>query len=293
MENDHATLKTCAACGSTASIFFLRKDGCDLYHCTHCGHGFMYPLPADTAGIYGEDYFAGATQGAGYVEYDTDKEPMRPVFVDYLRRIETYTGKKGRLLDIGAATGFFVGIATGCGWEAEGLEISRFAAEEATQKGHKVTCGTLKDSQGDVGAFTVVTMWDVLEHITDPDTEIRAVYNLLEVGGVVAINTPDMGSWYARVMGKRWHLLVPPEHVHYFTTTGIKIFLERNGFRVELTSKIGKTFTLEYVVHILATWLKSSVLRRLASYLKGHPRIGGLSMPINLRDNMFVIARKI
>jgi len=67
-----------------------------------------------------------------------------------------------------------------------------------------------------------VTMWDVFEHFVDPASDVRAAARVLKVGGVLAINTPDISSWYARIMGKRWHLLIPPEHIHYFTKKGGK-----------------------------------------------------------------------
>ena len=135
-------------------------------------------------------------------------------------------------------------------------------------------------------------MWDVLEHVTDPEADIRIIARLLRPGGVIAINTPDSGSLYARVMGKEWHLLVPPEHLHLFSERSITALLRRSGFSVEKVSKIGKSFTLEYVAQTAATWRKSDLLQRLAMFLKRHPIIGRLSIPINLRDNMFIIARK-
>ncbi|MHB0865972.1 MAG: hypothetical protein ACYC1Y_03715, partial [Minisyncoccota bacterium] len=82
------------------------------------------------------------------------------------------------------------------------------------------------------------------------------------------------------------------EHINYVTKKSVTALLRENGFSIEKISKIGKSFTLEYVVQTAATWQKSGVLQRLSDFLKRRPGIGRLSIPINLRDNMFIIARK-
>ena len=293
MENDLEEIKvTCPACGNVRTEFSFRKNGFDLYRCQICRHLFVYPIAYDALALYDADYFGGAKKGSGYVDYDADKEPMRSTFLGYLREIEKFLPQKGELLDVGAATGFFMRIAEKSGWKAKGVEISEYAAEEARNRGLDVRCGTLNADGFAEGSFDVVTMWDVLEHVTDPEADIRTVVRLLRPGGIVAINIPDSGSLYARIMGKEWHLLIPPEHLHLFSKRSVTALLKRSGFSVEKISKIGKSFTLEYIVQTAAAWRKSGLLRRLAAFLKRHPMIGRLSIPINLRDNMFIIARK-
>lgn len=293
MENDSKKIIKCVVCGDVKNSFFAKKNNFDLYQCGACGHIFIYPMFAHNAlSLYSDDYFSGAENGSGYVDYDKDKEPMREVFVAYVKKIELLFPKKGSLLDVGAATGFFVDIAQKMGWNTKGIEISKYATEIAHKKGLDVECGVLQDGMFKEMSFEVITLWDVLEHLEDPNKEIKICTKLLKPNGIVVINTPDSGSWYARIMGKRWHLLVPPEHLHYFSQKSIKIFLENHGFFVEEVTKIGKTFTLEYVVHTVAEWQKSPLLRKAVVFLKKHPRFGSLSVSINLHDNMFVVARK-
>lgn len=293
MENDYQRLAKCMACGSTQNTFFCKKNNFELYRCYSCGHIFVYPLfEHDALSLYDADYFFGTEKGSGYVDYNKDKEPMWLVFEGYLKKIESQCSEKRNLLDVGAATGFFVDIAQKMGWKACGLEISEYAAEIAQKKGLDVRCGTLEDGTFKEKSFNAITLWDVLEHFQNPNREINVCLKLLEASGILAINTPDSGSWYARIMGKRWHLLVPPEHLHYFTQKSVRIFLERNNFKLEEITKIGKTFTLEYILHTVAEWQKSSILRKVVRFLKKYPRVGGFAISINLRDNMVVIARK-
>lgn len=294
MENDHEKITTCVVCKKAQGYFFVKKNGFELYRCGECGHIFPSPfLKHDSSFSYDEDYFSGAKTASGYIDYDRDKEPMRPVFVRYMKEIESLCSEKGRLLDVGAATGFFVEIAKKRGWNACGVEISEYATEVAQKKGRDVVCGTL-GSGGTLeeGSFRVITLWDVLEHFQDPHREIHLCSKLLTSGGILAISTPDSGSWYARITGKRWPLLVPPEHLHYFTQKSIRIFLENNGFEIEKITKIGKTFTLEYTLLIASGLRNFGFLRTIVTFLKKYPRVGSFAIPINLHDNMVVIARR-
>ena len=84
MEDDIQKIGPCVACDSVAHRFFVTKNGFTLYRCVGCGHIVIYPFSFDTKVIYGDDYFSGADKGSGYVDYDQDKEPMRPVFKKYL-----------------------------------------------------------------------------------------------------------------------------------------------------------------------------------------------------------------
>lgn len=293
MENDHEKIITCVVCKKAQGYFFVRKNGIELYRCGACRHIFPSPFLKHNSFRYDEDYFSGAKTASGYIDYDRDKEPMRPVFVKYMKEIESLCPGKGKLLDVGAATGFFVEIAKKMGWKACGIEISEYAAEVAQKKGRNVVCGTLSSGGTlEEGSFSAITLWDVLEHFQDPHREIYLCAKLLMPNGVLAINTPDSGSWYARIMGKRWHLLVPPEHLHYFTQKSIGIFLENNGFHVEKITKIGKTFTLEYILLIASGLQNFGFLSTIITFLKKYPRVGRFAIPINLRDNMVVIARR-
>jgi 2-polyprenyl-3-methyl-5-hydroxy-6-metoxy-1,4-benzoquinol methylase len=254
---------------------------------------FLHPVPEpeEAAQVYEQDYFKGAEHGHGYVDYDTDKEAMRETFGDHVRKFEKILSKKGKLLDVGAATGFFMKIANEKDWQTHGVELSPYAAEVARKKGLKVETGTLRKLTLPKESFDVVTMWDVVEHMPDPVGDIRIAHSMLRPGGLLAINTPDSGSLYSKIMGSRWHLFVPPEHIWYFNRKSLRRLLQNQGFEVLEARCIGKKFTVEYVVSFLYRWQKLSLWKRLSEKISG-TRIGRLFVPINFRDNMYVLARK-
>lgn len=291
MENDFEKVTACVACGSTSWTHFVEKKGYHLYRCLGCKTLSIRPLPTDERSVYDEEYFVGGTKGFGYVDYDADKEAMRSVFLSYFPLLAKFGASGGKLLDVGAATGYFLALAKEKGFSVSGIEIADFAASVGRKKGFDIQTGTLGSVALPDAFFDVVTLFDVVEHMPDPVCDLSRVYASLKSGGIAVINTPDAGSLYARVLGKRWHLLVPPEHIHCLSRAGMTALLLKSGFTVELMTTIGKRFTVEYVLHTVGKWLSLKPLLLLAKKME-HSRIGKWSFPINLRDNMFVIARK-
>ena len=280
----------CLVCGADAPLQGQR-NGYPFHRCPRCGLLFAWPLPEDTADIYAEDYYAGGRRGFGYVDYDRDKRPMAPTFEKYLDLLAKRQPPPGRLLDVGAATGFFLALARPRGWDVRGVDLSEYACQVARGKGLDVFCGSLEQYPAADASFDVVTMWDVIEHFPDPRGALSAAQRLLKPGGLLALNTPDAGSLVARLLGLRWHLVAPPEHLVLFHQDSLKRLLNEAGFEVLQTACIGKRFTVQYIAQTLAHWQGGPLWSSLAEAL--HQRsFGSWGVPVNLFDNLFLIARK-
>jgi 2-polyprenyl-3-methyl-5-hydroxy-6-metoxy-1,4-benzoquinol methylase len=138
----------------------------------------------------------------------------------------------GRLLDVGAATGFFVEQARAVGWDAIGLEPSEWAAEFARRElGMEVFTGTLESMHFADQAFDVVTLWEVIEHLPDPMVTLQEIRRILRPGGQLVLSTPDSGSPVARASGRRWlGWRKVPEHLFFFDRSNLDRLLTRAGF---------------------------------------------------------------
>lgn len=282
----------CHICGSHDVRFFCAKGGHDLYDCTECGLTFVHPIPGNLGAIYSEEYFknTGVNDTMGYTDYDKDKEPMRPVFELYLDKLARLTSGK-KIFDVGAATGYFLDIAKEKGWETYGSEISEYGAAEAQKRGHAMVYGDLSVLD-ELPSVDAVTIWDVLEHVDRPREYLEAINRMTKEGGMLAINTVDRSSMWARIMGSHWHLIIPPEHLYYYSPKNLEQLLNETGFEVIEVAKLGKKFSPAYIFKMLGNWQKLpawNVLARMTD--NGFFRI--FSMPINLRDNIFVLARKV
>lgn len=281
----------CLVCSTNSEKPFTNKNGHDVFRCQTCGFMYVWPVPVSTDEVYSQEYFQGARQGFGYVNYQEDKAGMRSTFERFLAKINEMVPQKGLLLDVGAATGFFMGIAKDNGWNASGVEISGWASQKGREAGHDIITGLISDTDFGIGTFDAVTFLDVFEHVPNPRAELKIVKNILKTSGVLAMNLPDGGSVFARFMGSRWHSFVPPEHLNYFNPIAIRRVLEEEGFDVLLIDKIGKYFTFQYIFQTLYRWQKLNLWGWLASKAK-NSFWGRWYIPLNLRDNMFVLARK-
>jgi 2-polyprenyl-3-methyl-5-hydroxy-6-metoxy-1,4-benzoquinol methylase len=281
----------CHICGSSDVEFFCKKNGYELFECKQCTLLFVYPIPSNLAEIYTEDYFKNqGKQEAGYTDYDKDKEPMREIFQLYLNKLSLLISGRN-IFDVGAATGYFLDIAKSNGWKTHGSEISEYAARTAHTRGHEMFTGSI------TGLYFkekmhVATLWDVLEHVDSPRSYLSMLNNMLEEGGMLAINTVDRSSMWARMMDSRWHLIVPPEHLYYYSPKNLQLLLEQTGFSILEVKKIGKKFSPAYVFKTLASWQGMPLWGWLAKKTDS-PFFRKLALPINLRDNIFVIARKV
>ena len=281
----------CPSCGKTESKEWGSKNDYNMVSCASCGLIFVSPMPAETPAIYDETYFSGG-DGHGYVNYDRDKEPMRRAFELYLKHMEKTLGRKGKLLDVGSATGYFMNIAKSLGWEVEGVEISDHAASMGRSKGLIIHTGILENVKLEEKSFDAITLFDVAEHLRDPKTTLLEVSRLLKDGGIIVVTTPDSGSLWARILKHRWHLVIPPEHLVLFNRKNFGYLLGHTGFKSPaIVTTIGKHFTVPYIFQTLFNWQGLSIWNSLAKMTdKGF--FSKLKFPINLHDTFFMIAKK-
>lgn len=281
----------CVSCGTDKFVKWGEKDGYELLRCNSCLFVFVHPTPTGLSDIYNKNYFHPSEgEAIAYTNYEEDKASIRHAFQSYLEHFSLLThGKKGNILDVGCATGYFLDMARDEGWKTYGMELSEYAGALARERGHEVSVGGLFELKTGE-RMDVVTMWDVLEHVDSPRMFLESVKEYMNPGAYVAINTPNIGSVWARVMGKKWHAILPPEHINYFNEENLKLLLEQIGFEIVHTKRIGKRFSLPYFFNIGYRWQGLSIWRKLANIFDT-PFWRQFNVPVNLRDNVFVLAR--
>ena len=120
---------------------------------------------------------------------------------------------------------------------------------------------------------------------------LKEIHLVLKPGGLLLLNTPDASSALAKLLGSHWHLLVPPEHLHYFNKNNLSRLLTANGFKVMLAGRLGKKFTLAYIFKTLHQWQKLSLWKNLGQASQ-RGWLAKIALPLNLRDNILIIVRK-
>jgi ubiquinone/menaquinone biosynthesis C-methylase UbiE len=277
-----------------------RRDGSWLaFRCTHSGYGthppivrcrqcgLVYTDPRPNGSDILETYQA--VEDPLYIE---EREGRVLTFEHHLKPLERLTGKPaGRpLLDVGAYSGVFVEIAAEHGWDAWGVEPSSWAVEQARSRGLRVVQGALETADLPDGHFDVVTMWDVIEHLTDPREALLQARRLLTPGGLLVIHTIDIESLFARLMGPRWPWLMEM-HIYYFSRHTLRAMLERCGFHVLSDAPQGRYLRLGYLMNRVGAL--APPLGQPAEWLVTRLGLRSLAVPINLGDLFTAYARKI
>lgn len=288
----------CNLCGSEQRIPFRPENGKSLVQCTNCGLVYVSPRPEanELYALYGETYFRNEDNATvGYHDYVADERNIRRTFSRRLDMIHRFIqpGQDRKLLDVGCAAGFFVDEAAKRGWKVEGLDVSGFAVEYVKERfGHEAYNTSLIDADFlEPSSYSVISMFDVIEHVPDPKANIERAAELLQSGGVMVLITPDVGSLVARLTGKRWiGYKLSEEHVYYFSDKTLARMLNEAGFDVVDVRHEGKFVTMRLFLDrlgVYAPWL-SSPLQAIERALN----LSEKSAYINPFDMVWIIARK-
>jgi len=188
-----------------------------IVRCISCGHGYCSPLPKDLFKQYVD------VEDSEYLKSEPQRLATAGKVVDILRKYK----REGRLLDVGCATGDFLRIARRY-YDAEGIELSKWAARIAKERGLTVHEATLEELNSPE-RYDVVTLWGVIEHLEDPKSEVQRIFRLLNEGGILCIWTGDVDSFTARVLGKKWWYFMG-QHIQYFSEASLHFLLDECGF---------------------------------------------------------------
>jgi 2-polyprenyl-3-methyl-5-hydroxy-6-metoxy-1,4-benzoquinol methylase len=254
-----------------------------ILKCRNCGLCFrsFRPNPAQLADLY---------RAADDQVYEAETANRVKTAERHRRRISRYVRPPGTILDIGSASGAFLRLMMDAGWKAYGVEPSSSQCEKARR-----VLGTGAVIQECVlehavlpGNFDVITLWDVLEHVTEPVVFLRRCSDLLRPGGYLFLNTPRIDSAVARALGARWPLLLA-EHLNYFTAESLQMCAEKSKLTLVATGQRPVSFSIGYILRRLSQhdFPLIGAASRLAKFFHAEP----LAIPIWMGE-VFAVMRK-
>lgn len=231
-------IKNCPVCGSgkadpflTAKDYFLSGESFSIVQCSGCGFRFTNPRPE--AGELGKYYHS--------EDYISHSDSKKGVFASVYQQVRRYTlGRKGALiskyqkggdlLDIGCATGQFLHFMAGRGWTVTGIEPDEKTRNYAIAEYGLQVFAEEKLIEFEDSAFDVITMWHVLEHVSELNNRMEQIRKLIKPAGTILIAVPNCESYDAKKYGNFWSAYDLPRHLYHFTKSDLIRLAEKHGF---------------------------------------------------------------
>lgn len=247
----------CIVCrGKQKKVF--RYQAFDYYRCQNCGLVSTHPIPTNRAIV---SHYEDQARSGNYKLLLENRESYMTVYRQFLQILEEELKKDGRylngisVLDVGCFTGDFLELVKSQGGNAYGLELQEEAVRTARQRlGKKVIQGDILTYNFGKEKFDVITLFGLIEHVTNPNKVLIKTKFLLKRGGILLIQTPNSGSLLARVMGKYWPPYSPIEHIHIFSKHGLSNKLGKLGFKISLIKNHWKHLPIEYIFNNFQTF---------------------------------------
>ena len=247
-------IDACPNCGSERFRVTVEEPPYSVRRCEACDLVWVSPrLSAEALiEIYGESYWASdSPKEQGYADYRKDE----PLYLKTFRRRLDFALRDrpvgGRALDVGCAAGFCMAVLRERGFEAWGVEPSAAIARHAIDHFgfDTVHVGTLDTAGLETGSFDLVTMWDVVEHVPEPRDLLEQARELLRPDGLLVIETQNVDSRFARLLGPRWHHYKHAEHIYHFNPRTAYELVSSAGYNVRIITPryAGKYVSLDFI----------------------------------------------
>jgi len=150
-----------------------------------------------------------------------------------------------RLLDVGCGSCEFLEFARSSSVDCVGTEVTEDAVTRGRNLGLDLRVGNVHDF-GEAETFDLIRFCHVLEHVRDPFSDLVKAHRLLGAGGYLMVAVPQIPAAVTSMgMSTCYHL---PFHLHHFSRRGLKILLERSGFRIVAK----KTKSNSLLIHTLS-----------------------------------------
>lgn len=144
--------------------------------------------------------------------------------------------------------------------------------------------------------FDIIVHFELIEHLIDPNSFIKSIYENLNQGGLCIFTTPNaLGLDSLAIHYNKTRFMAggiyPPMHINAFSTQNILLFAYRNNFKLKSVETPGKFDMSLLSIHI--DGLDDEILREIAqmdNQIKAHMQY--LLSYVNGSTHMRVVLEK-
>jgi len=239
-------IEKCVLCGSPAgeaTVLFDLRENQKLLQCPNCDMIFNSRCRVDFENVYDNDYYETSKKDSagGYFAYDKMEPAIKKTYrfaTSFIKDNKPEGDNQTSVLDIGCGYGFFLKqFLTLSSFDLVGVELSKKAADEARKLIPNIINKPF-ESTNFIKTFDFIVALDVIEHFFDPVSFSKKVHSVLKKDGYFLMTTPNVGSYWFKILKKRWPGIHPYCHNVYFSPRTIRLMAEKCGFEVLRIQKV-------------------------------------------------------
>lgn len=236
-------LNECPICAEkNPAAFKIYFDGyLKLYRCFSCGFVAQYPGQGEYSfPIYEDAYSLDFLKKNQKFMYPQRGRAFQDI-VDRLNKIEP----NSRILDIGCGDGHFLHLCKQKGFKCTGVEGSKNLSSYASSvTKSKIIQGLYNKDMFPENSFDIITLIQVLEHISEPRKVLEIVKYHLRPKGILAIEVPSIHAPHFllyRLTGLKYfvkppHGIISPHVGYYSPKTFLRLTNDLQFKTVSLTT---------------------------------------------------------
>ena len=252
-------------CRQSRSVLFKKKNY-PIFQCDKCGHRFIKIENNEThvLNVYSDDYFFAGKDG--YPNYLNERDLLYEQGLRYAKLMSKYMNP-GKILDVGCAAGFILKGFKDSGWSCYGIEPNETMATYGRNKLNlNIKTSSIETFECNE-QFDLINMTQVIGHVYNPDSALLNASRLLKPDGLVLVESWNMKSFVARLLGKRWHEYSPPSVVHWYSDKTLISFFKYYGFELLAKDYAVKKISAEHAISFLEGKTSNRILKKIADLL--------------------------
>jgi len=226
IKKENTRLRKCV-CGSNNYRLLFIKHGFRFLICNKCR--FIYVNPVLKENIL-RDFYKKEDSWFKVLQNPVQAEMDNLKFRYGLDIIEEYIRGKS-LLDIGCGNCAFIEIARGRGWKCTGVEFNSKSLKLAKNKGLTLVNQDIESAYFRGRKYDLITLWEVLEHIINPEKMLKKIHDLLNNNGYLFILVPNRDSLINRMLREKSNSFTGHCHINFFNAGILTTLLKKGGFR--------------------------------------------------------------
>jgi len=223
----------CPFCCSISTAGTFIKQGFEYRECDECGSLYMSPRP--TAPML-RDYVLQSEAIRFWSTHfypSTAAKRREKIFRPRAQYISDLAEgiPHPRLIDVGAGYGLFLSEvrATGRFASLAGIEPDSRLAASCREQGFEIAEVMVEDFTNELAPADVVTAFEVLEHVADPEAFVVSCSRLVKPGGLVVLTTLAASGFDIKVLRERSRSVSPPQHLNFPSVRSLRVLFERLG----------------------------------------------------------------